>query len=51
VLPKQDHCSKSAASTRLTKKHPEAVDDIRLALTLLSKEAFLPKLRSYKLKG
>ncbi|MCJ7533258.1 MAG: hypothetical protein MUO64_19835 [Anaerolineales bacterium] len=51
VLPKQDHCSNSAASTWFTKKHPEAVDDIRLALTLLSEEAFLPKLRSQKLKG
>ena len=51
MLPKQDHCSNNAASTRFTKKHPEAVNDIRLALTVLSEEAFLPKLRSHKLRG
>ena len=50
MLPKQDHCSNSAASTRFTKKHPEAEDEIRLVLTLLTEEAFLPKLRSHKLK-
>lgn len=39
------------AAQRTTKKHPDAVEDIRVALELLAEDAFHPQLRTHKLKG
>jgi mRNA-degrading endonuclease YafQ of YafQ-DinJ toxin-antitoxin module len=39
------------AAKRIVKKHPDATEDIRAALILLSEDATNPKLKIHKLKG
>jgi len=39
------------AARKSVRKHPEAADDLRTALTLLSEDAFQARLRTHKLKG
>lgn len=39
------------AVKHLLKKHPHLVNDLQTTLTLLSEDAFQPKLKTHKLKG
>lgn len=39
------------AARKLLKRHPELAEGLSTALLLLEKDAFLPSLRSHKLKG
>ncbi len=39
------------AAKRLVKKRPDVAEDLRVALELLSEDAFHPKLKTHKLKG
>lgn len=39
------------AARRFLKKHPQAVDNVEATLTLLSDDAFDPRLKSHRLKG
>jgi mRNA-degrading endonuclease YafQ of YafQ-DinJ toxin-antitoxin module len=39
------------AAKRLIKKRPQAIDQLRIALTLLEENAFHPSLKTHKLKG
>jgi len=36
---------------RYLKKHPQAADDLEATITLLSEDAFDPRLKTHKLKG
>lgn len=39
------------AAKHLLKKHPQLAEDLQATLTLLSEDAFHPKLKTHKLKG
>lgn len=39
------------AAKRLVKKQPHVAEDLRLALELLSEDAFHPRLKTHRLKG
>ena len=39
------------AARKAVKKHPQDTEDIRLALEMLNKDAFHPRLKTHKLKG
>jgi len=39
------------AAKHLLKKHPHLANDLQTTLTLLSEDAFQPKLKTHKLKG
>jgi mRNA-degrading endonuclease YafQ of YafQ-DinJ toxin-antitoxin module len=39
------------AAKHLLRKHPHFANDLQLALTLLTEDAFHPKLKTHKLKG
>lgn len=39
------------SAKRLTRKNPQAAEDVRVTLELLTEDAFDPKLKTHKLKG
>lgn len=39
------------SANRLTRKNPEAAEDLRVTLALLEEDAFDPRLKTHKLKG